>query len=386
MVSINYWYKKLYDGFFKDLKFGMFVNSDYLHHDPFYIFSRVPHDEKILHDKQTIVFFDQEPFERRFMDSALRPDPTNENLNSQWARYYTFLKFFVVSEKSRDIDLFCKSRSLEKIYYFSHALLANDWYRNYWKDDINIEFEHEYLFVNYQHVLNPKRSYRVDFMCRANDCGLLDHGLTSFKSPGINEIDNILKQTPEFSEESWAIYKKNQHILDKNYIIDTKDPHGALSTSIDIENSKKCFLHVVSETVYYSKKLHLTEKVFKPIVIKQPFVLLAAPGNLDYLKSYGFKTFSNYWDESYDSIEDPGQRMAAVIKILENLKSMSYKQRVEMKKDMQDILQYNFDHFYHDLKHIVADEFITNSKESFSKFNINISDDHWKKLYKILTF
>ena len=37
--------------------------------------------------------------------------------------------------------------------------------------------------------------------------------------------------------------------------------------------------------------MHLTEKIFKPIVNKQPFMLLAAPDNLAYLKSYGFKTY-----------------------------------------------------------------------------------------------
>jgi hypothetical protein len=33
-------------------------------------------------------------------------------------------------------------------------------------------------------------------------------------------------------------------------------------------------------------------------------MLLAAPGNLAYLKSYGFKTFDSVIDESYDTIQD----------------------------------------------------------------------------------
>ncbi len=42
-------------------------------------------------------------------------------------------------------------------------------------------------------------------------------------------------------------------------------------------------------------------------------MLLAAPGNLAYLKSYGFKTFDAVIDESYDLIQDDNERIDSVV-------------------------------------------------------------------------
>jgi hypothetical protein len=35
-----------------------------------------------------------------------------------------------------------------------------------------------------------------------------------------------------------------------------------------------------------------------------PFVIVGTRGSLEYLRSYGFRTFEGIWDESYDSAED----------------------------------------------------------------------------------
>ena len=81
-----------------------------------------------------------------------------------------------------------------------------------------------------------------------------------------------------------------------------------MSAKLNIELQQSALWNVVSETVFYHNKLHLTEKIFKPIVSKQPFMLLAAPGNLKYLKSYGFKTFDHLWSEDYDNEVHDEQR------------------------------------------------------------------------------
>ena len=96
------------------------------------------------------------------------------------------------------------------------------------------------------------------------------------------------------------------------------DSHANSSAEINVEELtpwNTSFLHVVSETVWQDK-IHFTEKVFKPIVMHQPFVVLQAPGSLEYLRSYGFKTFGDFWDESYDRIVDPVLRMQAVADIV----------------------------------------------------------------------
>ena len=64
-----------------------------------------------------------------------------------------------------------------------------------------------------------------------------------------------------------------------------------------------------------------------------------------YLRSYGFKTFSDYWDESYDTVEDPMQRIQAIVQVIKTISRLSSKQQQAMLLDMQPILEHNYQWF-----------------------------------------
>jgi hypothetical protein len=106
------------------------------------------------------------------------------------------------------------------------------------------------------------------------------------------------------------------------------------------------FVYIVTETYFWDKRKHLTEKIFKPIVLKQPFILLGCPNNLSYLKEYGFKTFDRWWDESYDLCEDPIQRIQMVGDLIESICKMSNEQLQTMLHEMEEILEHNYALFY----------------------------------------
>jgi len=115
------------------------------------------------------------------------------------------------------------------------------------------------------------------------------------------------------------------------------------------------FLHVVTETIWQDK-IHFTEKVFKPVVLHQPFVVLQAPGSLAYLRSYGFRTFEDWWDESYDAIQDPQQRMQAIADIVNAIGNKSLEELETMRMEMASVLEHNFRHFYENIPAICLDE------------------------------
>ena len=54
----------------------------------------------------------------------------------------------------------------------------------------------------------------------------------------------------------------------------------------------------------------------------QPFIVLGPQGYLRQLRSHGFKTFSEFWDESYDDIDDPEIRYNKVLEIILKIKEM----------------------------------------------------------------
>lgn len=131
--------------------------------------------------------------------------------------------------------------------------------------------------------------------------------------------------------------------------------YNAVEGSANIHS--QAFLQIAAETVFNYPNVYVTEKSFKPMIYKRPFVLVGSPGCLKNLKSFGFKTFDQYWDESYDSIEDPEKRILAILKVIEFVCSRSIGQLQQLCYDMKNILEHNFNLYYFSLEQNELDNF-----------------------------
>lgn len=58
----------------------------------------------------------------------------------------------------------------------------------------------------------------------------------------------------------------------------------------------------------------ITEKTLKPIMYGHPFLLITHPGTLRHLRSIGFETFPEWFDEAYDELEDDYERFCHIRK------------------------------------------------------------------------
>jgi hypothetical protein len=105
-------------------------------------------------------------------------------------------------------------------------------------------------------------------------------------------------------------------------------------------------IYHVSETVYFGRRQHLTEKTFKPIAMGMPFVLSAPAGSLAYLRQYGFKTFDTVFNEEYDNVIDDEQRFVHISKVLETLDKQSEQEKNITFKKCIPIIEHNWNHFY----------------------------------------
>jgi hypothetical protein len=176
---------------------------------------------------------------------------------------------------------------------------------------------------------------------------------------------------PETRLSTAACELITQH-LDQPMILDRETSTGSLSADFghqEFKLWKSGLWHIVTETVFYHDKLHLTEKIFKPIVAQRPFMLAAAPGNLAYLKGYGFRTFDQWIDESYDSIQDPDQRLQAIVDQVQRLCAMSDFDLREMHREMQPVLEHNFNHLWSGFRHQIVDELVNNFERSVRLWN-----------------
>ena len=114
-------------------------------------------------------------------------------------------------------------------------------------------------------------------------------------------------------------------------------------------------------------------------------MLLASPGNLAYLKSYGFKTFDSVIDESYDLIEDNDRRTEAVVKQLQWYCNLTPDEKTDIIKQLDPIIEYNFNHFYGEFRHIITRELLTNIKMLFQEIGYKDGHINYENIYHVLT-
>jgi hypothetical protein len=381
MLQIDHIYEFFYENLFKDfsvyhLTSGVPKINDISHND-IYLFTTSLNNPKIF-------FYDQEPIISSIIDQYFLVKYMNKNNT-----------VVCVSEYSKEVDQY------KKLYYFFHGFAALDWYRGYYALNSNksIVKQYNYDFISFNRIINNDRSYRIYFISLLKEQGLLEKGLVSF-----NVTDNLFDDwrddtsDPNSKLSEQAKQHAEQHLVNiDKLIIDQAELPGSASANIPRTINSwfspgypqppnfDAFWHIVTETVFYYDKLHLTEKIFKPIVSKQPFMLLAAPGNLAYLKSYGFKTFDSVIDESYDLIQDNDLRTKIVVDQLHWYCNLTPGEKIEVIKQLEPIIQHNFDHFYGEFRHIITRELLDNTKTLFKEIGYNDSHINYTNIHYVLT-
>jgi hypothetical protein len=104
------------------------------------------------------------------------------------------------------------------------------------------------------------------------------------------------------------------------------------------------YFSLITETLFYEHGRYISEKTFKGISHMHPFIVLGKPGILKQLKKWGFKTFSDFWDESYDEIENNSERMIKVYQVVKSLIDKSNEEWDLMYDNLIPILEYNRNH------------------------------------------
>jgi hypothetical protein len=101
------------------------------------------------------------------------------------------------------------------------------------------------------------------------------------------------------------------------------------------------YVDLVSETYTNGLSFFPTEKTLRPMYALTPFIIYGPQGFVDNLRSrYGFQSFSNFWDESYDNLQNY-KRVQAIYQVVDHLNTLSAAQQADMYAQMMPILQHN---------------------------------------------
>jgi len=179
--------------------------------------------------------------------------------------------------------------------------------------EIDIKRPKRYLCLN----RNSTRRHRIDLILSLKQNNIFDDGVISFHHS--NTFDRFCET------EGNEIYK-NLIKNDYPYTIDEEDAHkvaGMLPYLTKKNMWLDTYFSIISETSVECDYIFITEKTTKALIYYHPFIIWGNPYTLKYLRTLGFKTFPEFFDEKYDEIIDKDARLNLIIKNVKKLCSLS---------------------------------------------------------------
>ena len=274
-----------------------------------------------------------------------------------------FDRYILLHSEKNSVDVEKFSCHAEPVYYWSHAIISRDWFRFAQHDPrLNGPPVYKKTFLVYCRSWTGTREYRLKFLDQLAEQSLLPHCQTS-----------IMRQDQKFELNLYKCVEPmfqpgNQTQL--NSLPENTYPSHA-SAEYCVDDFVSTDISVILETVAADTKIHLTEKTLRPIACGHPFMLVAGPGALEYLRSYGFKTFSPWIDESYDEEPDVIKRMKMIADAMAQVENLPPPQKKHMLTQLKKIAVYNKKHFFSNkFFHQIQHELIENLNTALSRIKI----------------
>lgn len=268
-------------------------------------------------------------------------------------------------QNSPDVEQFSHA-GFVPVYYWSHAMIARDWYRFAQYDSRLAYSKIQKTFLVYCRDWMPCREYRLKFLDLLVDANLVND--CNISTQHVNNQGVHLKDyVPE--DPRFAVDTQRLEVIPDNNV------GASASADYDVTDINSTAISVVLETVVDGEKIHLTEKILRPIACGHPFLLIAGPGSLSYLRSYGFKTFDSVFDESYDQQTDTVKRLEMVVETMKNIQQLTDSDW----ERINAIAAYNKQHFFSDaFVAQVAAELQTNLDSAVEFCLENRGDTLWR--------
>lgn len=296
-----------------------------------------------INDKGYVYFHDQEPvwadIHKPLFDDVVRRN--HDILNCPPGH-------FIVSERGEFVEQICNTYNWQSHYYFFHGWACLDWFRGYDRTFLiprARERTPNRTFMSPNRIVGGKRDHRVIFLYHIFKNQLAGNHISAPRTCEYEQVD-----ISSVAIRYCNTYPDIEQVLEQAQLprlfAGEQTQRMTSCWLSNFDEAQDSLVYVPTETVYFGPRTHLTEKTFKAIALEMPFVLVAPAGSLEYLREYGFKTFPDIFDESYDTETDDFIRLERVIKLLTDLEQLSPKERQHIHRACLPVVEHNYRHFY----------------------------------------
>jgi hypothetical protein len=188
------------------------------------------------------------------------------------------------------------------------------------------------------------RPHRIWLFNKLYEHGLIDDGINSMNAFGCQNgyYDGKFPDVELYNSYRHLLPMYPRINLEDNKKIGFEGPLGDLfEQDLNHQATLDTWISVISEASFAENTCFISEKTFKPIANRHPFIMYGNKHSLRYLRELGYKTFDGFIDESYDTL-DSWDRLDAIIKVLKDIRAMPVDKKITWFSSMQDILDHNF--------------------------------------------
>jgi hypothetical protein len=301
------------------------------------------------HEHNYIFFFDQEPIHLNIHTETFnRVYGLNLDLTGELRNQTRNAGHLITSERdSENVEKVCARMKWTPHYYFFHGWAALDWYRGYDKTFLIKPIQERTItrtFIAPNRIVAGERQHRLEMLYHIFKNGMINNHISCpavCPAENISILDAVKPLSTKYSDIESVFAAQTLPI---NFEGETDHPMHSCWLSL-FDQCAESLLYLVTETVATGRRHHITEKTFKPIAMGMPFVIVGTKGSLEYLRSYGFRTFEGIWDESYDNAED-AVRIQRIASLLRSLDELTPESKQDLFAQCQEVIEHNWNHFY----------------------------------------
>jgi hypothetical protein len=242
----------------------------------------------------------------------------------------------------------CDHYGWKSHYYFYHGWACQDWFRGYDKTFLiprACNRKPTKTFMSPNRIIAGKRDHRVLFLYNVFK-NQLEHNHIS--APRVCQYEGV--DIVSIAQKYTNVYQDITNVFmnaDLPRLFAGEEQQEMHSYQLgNFAEAQDSLVYVPTETVYFGRRTHLTEKTFKAIALEMPFVLVAPAHSLEYMREYGFQTFAGIFDESYDEETNDMKRIEKVVALLKELNQLSTVERQQIHRACLPIVEHNYNHFY----------------------------------------
>lgn len=212
------------------------------------------------------------------------------------------------------------------------------------------QYDKKYLCFN-----RRWRTHRPLLVALLYAFGLLQYGHVSLGKSDDNldwqtVYPQLLSLTSSNTEVNKILHQVENQIkqLEPLYL----DDEDLVTNKADLSNTTHSlyddtYFSVVTETNFFTKDeintgRFISEKTFKPIVYRHPFIVVTVPRFLEKLREIGYKTFSPFINEDYDLELDDSLRILKIVKEIDRLSKLSNEELFDFLEGIKPICEFNY--------------------------------------------